>query len=132
MTRPRTPRPPFSSTVAHFEIPSTSTAKADENAVEYEEAGGTSPTWPELIDPVPSFMPTRNWWGSIEEFTRATENEGPVDSRGRIPYHNKIPSMSVARSSSARPKPSPYFQLLLAGLQVRLVLDQLYRRFMAA
>ena len=86
--------------------------------VDHEYEDSTGPYWPELIDPIPSFWPTSNWWGSIDQMRNSY---GTGDDQDRFQSSNYIPTNSNARSSSSKPKPSPYFQLLLAGLQVRLL-----------
>lgn len=112
MTRARTTRPPVVLTQ-----PTTPTTTTTTPAPDVDDYGSTVSAWPELIDPVPTFWPTSNWWGSIERTNDRRNNQIPSD-----PYNNrqreKAGRTGSARSSGSRP--APYFQLLLAGLvQVR-------------
>ena len=103
---------------------------------DYQESS-TTPSWPDLIDPVPTFWPTSNWWGSIDPIRNHDDPPGShrQQQQQQSRHSNRIPTYAPtnigrttgsswstnnqqARSSSSRP--APYFQLLLAGLvQVR-------------
>ena len=90
---------------------------------EYDDI--TEPTEPELIDPILTLGPTRNWWSSSNELNNFDKDDDldPYQTNDRSKF-NQIPNFSNARSSSS--KPSPYFQLLLAGLQVRLLIRRVF------
>lgn len=105
-----------------------------------------SSNWPDRIDPIPTFWPTQNWWGTIDPMRQdpgGSGRSGGGQSRqsNRIPTYAPAPATpaktagnnnnnngsnksrnraagdGAARSgSSGRPSPPPYFQLLLAGL----------------
>ena len=138
MTRSRTTRIPTAATRATVRITttteSTTPGRMDED--DYQESS-TTPSWPDLIDPVPTFWPTSNWWGSIDPIRNHDDPPGShrQQQQQQSRHSNRIPTYAPtnigrttgsswstnnqqARSSSSRP--APYFQLLLAGLvQVR-------------
>lgn len=106
----------------------TTSSRPDEEDIPFDEEDDyrteqktIASNWPDRIDPIPTFWPTSNWWGSIDPIRN--------DAGGQSRQSNRIPTYtpnknradsggSGARSSSSRP--SPYLQLLLAGLvQVR-------------
>ena len=158
VTRARTTRPPPSPTTATAtmettttEVWTTTTSPVSDDVVDEDEEDDYRPShpesrtiasnWPDRIDPIPTFWPTQNWWGTIDPMRQDPRGGGSGRSGGqqsrqsnRIPTYAPPPSSRpfnqrnrggdeanpVARSSSSRPTPPPYFQLLLAGLaQVR-------------
>lgn len=173
VTRARTTQPPSpppttttptttTTTPTTTEVPAaTTSASVDVDDVEEEEdddrddyyrpsrpESGTvaSNNWPDRIDPIPTFWPTQNWWGTIDPMRQdpgGSGRSGGGQSRqsNRIPTYapdapatpakaagnnnngsnksrNRATGDGAARSgSSGRPSASPpYFQLLLAGL----------------
>ena len=156
VTRARTTRPPTAPTRPFVWSTTTTTttasspttvARPDEGDEDDYLESSTSTSWSDLIDPVPTFWPTSNWWGSIDPIRNHNDPPGQrqrEQHRDSSSHHsNRIPTYSPtnnnyagggnnknrgaagsggggnhARSSSSRP--APYFQLLLAGLvQVR-------------
>lgn len=159
VTRARTTRAPptrpttTTTTTTTTESPATTSARPDDNEEEeipFDEEEDDSRSerrtmasnWPDRIDPIPTFWPTSNWWGSIDPIRSDGGSRGGGQSRqsNRIPTYAPPPpngnnrnraetsdgrggvgGSQVARSSSSRPSPPPYLQWLLAGLvQVRM------------
>ncbi|XP_045023585.1 ADAMTS-like protein 1 isoform X3 [Daphnia magna] len=154
VTRARTTRAPptrpttTTTTTTTTESPATTSARPDDNEEEdipFDEEEDDSRSerrtmasnWPDRIDPIPTFWPTSNWWGSIDPIRSDGGSRGGGQSRqsNRIPTYAPPPpngnnrnraetsdgrggggGSQVARSSSSRPSPPPYLQWLLAGL----------------
>lgn len=156
-TQPPSPSPSTTPTTTTTELPETTTTSAgvdvddeveDDDQDDYyrpsrPESGTVSSNWPDRIDPIPTFWPTQNWWGTIDPMRQdpggaggsARGGGGQSRQSNRIPTYGPTPAKPAgnnnnnrnrnradepARSASSRPSPPPYFQLLLAGLvQVR-------------
>lgn len=128
-TRVSTPpsRPP---TTSPAPMDWTTTAMGSDGEEDYDHK--TPASWPELINPVPTFWST-SWWGTIDPIRNDKDRVDSGHRNQRIREEqdssNRIPTYppnhgagrsktGQARSSSSRP--SPLFQLLLAGMvQVR-------------
>lgn len=134
-------------TSANVDVDEEDEDETDDEDDDYRrpESRTISNNWPDRIDPIPTFWPTQNWWGTIDPMRHDPGGGGEVGRSGggqsrqsnRIPTNAPTPRSSnnnnnrnradagtnqIARSSSSsrRPSTSPYFQLLLAGLvQVR-------------
>ena len=120
VTRARTTRAPLPATLAYpgFDVTPTPTPHpTTPQHVYYDPEYDDDDPAPELINPVPTLWPTSNWWGYIDHMRNAEDAEQEQE-RDQLRLNHIEPH---GKSSSSMPKPSPYFQLLLAGLQVRLL-----------
>jgi len=117
VTRARTTRAPLPATLAYpgFDVTPTPTPHpTTPQHVYYDPEYDDDDPAPELINPVPTLWPTSNWWGYIDHMRNAEDAEQEQE-RDQLRLNHIEPH---GKSSSSMPKPSPYFQLLLAGLQL--------------
>jgi len=101
--------------------PTTTNRPTTSNLVYYDgeyDEDSSEGNWPELINPIPTSWPTSNWWGSIDHIRYPSVYDNEEE---QYRYRFNHIAATNGKSSSSTPKPSPYFQLLLAGLQVRLL-----------
>jgi hypothetical protein len=129
VTRARTTQPPSppptttptttTTTPTTTEVPAaTTSASVDVDDVEEEEEededrddyyrpshpeSGTvaSSNWPDRIDPIPTFWPTQNWWGTIDPMRQDPGGSGRSGG-GQSRQSNRIPTYAPAPATPAK------------------------------
>ncbi|XP_046460778.1 ADAMTS-like protein 1 isoform X3 [Daphnia pulex] len=61
-----------------------------------------SSNWPDRIDPIPTFWPTQNWWGTIDPMRQDPGGSGRGGGGGQSRQSNRIPTYAPAPATPAK------------------------------